>query len=187
MEFLCATGLTRPVRLSEETRQFAWDSLHGKYGDEAMKTMGVEVDAVAEFDSLDQNDRYSHCIDAIVRKCPIRLIDGERIVGSATLGQAIHHTVPATYNDSYVYSSVSHVTLGFDRVLKIGINGIAKDLEQYTDRPYTEYLRRVVHHFRIWHTRYLAATRDKNPVCHDLLLRVPFQPPRTFHEALQSL
>ena len=187
MEFLCATGLTRPVRLSEETRQFAWDSLHGKYGDEAMKTMGVEVDAVAEFDSLDQNDRYSHCIDAIVRKCPIRLIDGERIVGSATLGQAIHHTVPATYNGSYVYSSVSHVTLGFDRVLKIGINGIAKDLEQYTDRPYTEYLRRVVHHFRIWHTRYLAAARERNHECRDLLLRVPFQTPRTFHEAVQSL
>jgi len=187
MEFLCTTGLTRPVRLSETTRQFAWESLHGKYGDEAMKTMGVEVDAVAEFDSLDQNDRYAHCIDAIVRKCPIRILDNELIAGSATLGQAIHHNVPATYNGSFIYSSVSHVTLGFDRVLKIGINGIARELEQYNDRPYTEYLKRVIHHFRIWHTRYLAATREKNHIAHDLLLRVPFQPARTFHEAVQSL
>jgi len=193
MEFLCTTGLKRPVRLCEETRQFAWESLHGKYGDEAMKTMGVEVDAFAGFEQMDPGDRYancrrySHCIDAIVRKCPLRLIEGEKVVGAATLGIAIHHMVPASYNGKWVFGSVSHVTLGFDRVLKIGINGIAKDLEKYADRPYNEYLRRVVHHFRIWHSRYLAATREKNPVCHDLLLRVPFQTPRTFHEAVQSL
>ncbi|MBQ8369152.1 MAG: hypothetical protein IJY35_04165 [Clostridia bacterium] len=187
MEFLCTTGLTRPVRLCEATRQFAWDSLHGRYGDECMKTMHVDVDTVAGFDAMEPREQYSHCIDAIVRKSPVRLIDGERIVGSATLGSAIHHTVPAQYNGHYVHSSVSHVTLGFDRVLKIGIGGIAKELEQYSDRPYNEYLKRVVHHFRIWHSRYLAATREKNPECHEMLLRVPFQTPRTFHEAVQSL
>ena len=48
MEFLCSTGLKRPVRLSEATRRFAWDSLHGKYGDDTMKIMSVEVDAAPE-------------------------------------------------------------------------------------------------------------------------------------------
>mgnify|MGYP007084611787 CR=1 FL=1 len=32
MEFYTQGGLRRPVRLSEKTRQFAYDSLHHKYG-----------------------------------------------------------------------------------------------------------------------------------------------------------
>lgn len=187
MEFYCATGLKRPVRLSEETRMFAWESLHGKYGDLARKYPAVEVDDISDFESLDWYDRYSCCIDAIVRKCPIRLIDGEKVIGSANLGLAIDHTVPATRYGNHVFGSVSHVTLGFDRVLKLGINGIEKEINAYRDRPYNSKLRRIISYLRIWHSRYLAESATKNPACHDLLLRVPFEPARTFAEAVQCL
>lgn len=187
MEFFCGTGFKRPVRLCEATRRFAAESLHGKYGEEAMKTPYVTVDDVCGFDDMLDYDRYTYCIDKIVRECPIRLIDGERVIGAATLGGAIHHAVPAVRGNHYAFGSVSHVTLGFDRVLKIGIQGLEQELFRYNDRPYNEYLHRVIHHMRIWHSRYLAASAEKNPECHDLLLRVPFQPARTFHEAVQSL
>lgn len=187
MDFYCGTGLTRPVRLSEETRRFAYESMHGRYGDEAMKTRYVTVDDVYGFDDMSDYDRYDCCIDKIVRTCPLRFVAGERLIGSATLGGAIGHVVPAARNGKCVFDSVSHVTLGFDRVLRLGICGLEQELIRYNDRPYNDYLRRVIYHMRIWHSRYLTEAAVKNPECRDLLLRVPFQPARTFHEAVQSL
>lgn len=187
MEFYCGTGLKRPIRLSEETRRFAYESLHGRYGDDAMKTPFVSADDVYGFDDMSENERYDCCIDKIVRECPLRFVDGERLVGAATLGGAISHVVPVTRNGSPVFGSVSHVTLGFDRVLSLGICGLEKELLLYNDRPYNDLLRRVIYHMRIWHSRYLAAAAERSPECHELLLRVPFRPARTFHEALQSL
>lgn len=187
MEFFCGTGFKRPVRLCEATRRFAYESLHGKYGDDTLKTLYVTVDDVYGFDDMLDYDRYVCCIDAIVRKCPLRFVEGERLIGAATLGSATTHIVPAIRNEQYTFGSVSHVTLGFDRVLKIGLVGIEKELEEYNDRPYNNYLRQVINHIRIWHSRYLAEAITKNPECHDLLLQVPFLPARTFHEAVQSL
>ena len=77
MEFFCGTGLKRPVRLTEETRAFAWRSLHGEYGDDTCAVMGVPVDAIHGFDELDADEKYSLCIDAIVRQAPLRLVEGE--------------------------------------------------------------------------------------------------------------
>ena len=53
MEFFCGTGLKRPVRLSEKTRDFAKRSLEGLYGDENYKTMYVSVDGIHGFDEMD--------------------------------------------------------------------------------------------------------------------------------------
>ena len=177
MEFFCGTGFRRPVRLCEATRRFADDSLRGTYGEDAKTTPYVTVDDIYGFEDMLDYDRYSYCIDKIVRECPLRFVEGERVIGAATLGAAIHHLVPAKRNDHYVFGSVSHVTLGFDRVLKIGIHGLEQELARYNDRPYNEYLHRVIHHMRIWHSRYLAEAAEKNPVCHDLLLQVPFLGP----------
>ena len=85
MEFFCGTGFTRPVRLCEETRRFAYESLHGKYGDDAKTTPHVSVDNIYGFDDMLDYERYTCCIDAIVRECPLRFVEGERIIGAATL------------------------------------------------------------------------------------------------------
>ncbi|MBO5257829.1 MAG: hypothetical protein J6C42_10065, partial [Clostridia bacterium] len=106
MEFFCGTGFTRPVRLCEETRRFAYESLHGKYGDDAKTTPHVSVDNIYGFDDMLDYERYTCCIDAIVRECPLRFVEGERIIGAATLGAAIGHVVPAVRNGSYAFGSV---------------------------------------------------------------------------------
>ena len=187
MEFFCSTGLKRPVRLSESTRRFADESMRGKYGDMARAVPSVSVDSISDFDKLNVYEQYSLCINEIVRSCPVRLIDGEKIVGSATLGASIDHVVPAFRGGKPVFESVSHLTLGFSRVLKLGLNGIEREIKKSPESEYNTYLLKIIGYFRIWHSRYLDATADENPVCHSLLTRVPFEPPRNFHEAVESL
>ena len=45
----------RPVRLSEATRRFAWESLRGKYGDLAMQTLDVSMDGVEGFEEMTEH------------------------------------------------------------------------------------------------------------------------------------
>ena len=187
MEFFCGTGLKRPVRLSEETRAFAHRSLQGQYGEEAYKTMYVSVDGIHGFDEMDGEEKYSLCIDAIARNAPLRLIDGELVCGAATLGCAVQHRVPAARNGQILFGSVSHLTLDFATVLKIGVNGLAERIDSVGVSPYSKYLRRVIHSMRIWHARYLAAEREHDPVMADMLLHVPFGTPTSFREAVLSL
>lgn len=51
MEFYTFSGRKRPVRLSEETRRFAYDSLNHKYGLDTLRVMNV---------SLAHPDNYSN-------------------------------------------------------------------------------------------------------------------------------
>ena len=183
----CGTGRKRPVRLSEETRRFALESLKGRYGDEARAHPAVSLDGIEQFDAMTPDEQYALAVEAIAASCPLRFVDGERIVGSAMLGAAIDHVVPAFRNGRAVFSSVSHVTLGFDRILERGLDGIEAELDECADRPYTAYLKRAAAAFRLWHGRILAEAAERNPVCHDLLRRVPMRPSETFHEAVQSL
>ncbi len=187
MEFFCGTGRKRPIRLSEETRAFADTSLHGTYGDEAMTHTYVTLDEIHGFDELDTEEKYSLCIDAIARNAPLRLVPGEKICGAATLGAGIWHQVPASRGGSVVFGSVSHLTLDFATVLKIGMNGIEEKLRTVGTYPYCKYLRRVIHAMRTWHARYLAAERENDPAIADTLMQVPFGVPTSFREAVQSL
>ncbi|MBQ3816275.1 MAG: hypothetical protein II836_09460, partial [Clostridia bacterium] len=77
----CGTGRERPVRLSEETRRFALESMKGKYGDEARATPAVSLDGIADFDALPPDERYARAIETIAAECPLRFVSGERIVG----------------------------------------------------------------------------------------------------------
>ncbi|MBR4961447.1 MAG: hypothetical protein IKY52_11165, partial [Clostridia bacterium] len=105
----------------------------------------------------------------------------------ATLGCAVQHQVPAARTGQILFGSVSHLTLDFAAVLKIGINGLADRIDREGVSPYSKYLRRVIHSMRIWHARYLAAEREHDPVLADMLLRVPFGVPTSFREAVLSL
>lgn len=187
MEFACGTGYVRPVRLSEETRAFADRSVHGFYGDDAMQHKTISMDTVPGFAEMDGRERYSTAIEEIARLAPIRLIPGEKICGSANLGGAISHIIPVTFGGENVLGSVSHVTVGFDRVLEIGMNGILRDINENCPSSMKHQLIRMVNAMRTWHARYLEAEQDNDQEIAEMLRRVPFDTPRTFREAVQSL
>ena len=196
MTFYAPNGRVRPIRLPESTRRFAYDSLNHKYGLDTKKTPAVSLDDVLNYEEMTKLERYDLAIERIVKEAPIRICDGERISGAATLGNAIKHWVPANYKDEKVCISVSHLTVDFESVLKIGIDGIRKNaeasLEKHLNTDREPFLRSCVHTldcFDIWHSRYLKALKDlpqysKN---YQNLQNVPHRPAQNFYEAVQSI
>ena len=59
MIFPTAAKIARPINLSEQTREWAWVSLHGKYGDEAMSNYSVSLDDIIGFESMSPYEKYS--------------------------------------------------------------------------------------------------------------------------------
>ena len=189
-------NLKRPIRLCESTRQFAGESLAYKYGTDTKKVMAVELDGEEGFETLSATGKYDLAIRRIAEQSPLRICDGEKISGAATLGLAISHRIPATYKGTPVYPSVSHLTVDFETVLTRGINGIRKDAESalslYKGTEKEEFILSCLScldSFRIWHGRYLKALEGKKGYEENLknLRKVPFSPPTSFYEAVQSV
>ena len=138
MEFYTSCRTKRPVRLSEETRRFAEESLNAKYGLDTKRTMRVILDDVPGYEDLSLVGKYCVGERKIVEEAPIRICDGEMLSGAATLGDAIGHLIPATYHGQYLCYSVSHITIAFYHVLKYGLKGyrerIMKSLPQQDDQ-----------------------------------------------------
>ena len=131
MKFFAVNG-KRPIRLCEETRKFAFDSLNHKYGLETWSTPTVSMDDYEEFENLTSLQKYDAAIERIAMTAPIRICDGEKLSGAATLGMAISHNIPATFGGKPVFSSsISHLTIDFDTVLKKGVNFIRCEAEKY--------------------------------------------------------
>ena len=129
MEFFAVNG-KRPIRLCEKTRNFAFDSLNHKYGLETWGVPAVSMDDYKGFENLTPLHKYDAVIEQISKTAPIRICDGEKISGSATLGMAISHNIPATFGGKPVFSSsISHLTIDFETVLKKGVNYIQKQAE----------------------------------------------------------
>lgn len=126
MEFYTSSKQKRPVRLCEETRRFAKESQNFRYGRDTLRTPCVSLDHIEDFEYLSDIEKYNAAIDEIVTKAPIRIVDGELISGSETLGDAIKHNVPASYKGEE-FGSTSHLTVDFQEVLEIGIDGIRKN------------------------------------------------------------
>lgn len=195
MKIYSASGNPRPIRLCEATRTFAFESLSGVYGDDAMKTPSVSVDDCTDWDNLSLYQRYDVCIDRIAREAPIRICHGERISGAATLGAAINHVIPVSHGGDIVFGSVSHVTLGFDRAVKYGIDSFEAQIntkllekELSTDRrEILESMNHTISAMHVWHNRYIEALKDIAPDNYNNLRNVPFAPPSSFAEAVQSL
>ena len=186
----------RPVRLCGETRRFADESLHHRYGLDTKMCRAVTLDDIDGYESLTPLERYDSAIARIAEASPIRICDGERISGAATLGMAMEHMVPATYGGKSVCESVSHLTLDFGSVLRRGIRGIGEDaaaaLERYRGTEREEFAESCVHtvnSFCTWHKRYLDALSERPELKenYDNLSRVPLEPARNFYEAVQSL
>ncbi len=196
MEFYTQNGMVRPVRLSEKTRRFAYESLAGRYGRETLANEAPKLDDVADYASLTTLAQYDIAISRIVREAPVRICEGEKISGAATLGLAIHHFVPATFGGKPICESFSHLTTDFETVLKRGVDGIRADvLASYekckgTDRePFLKSCLKTIDDFAVGHGRYLDALaalpayRDN----YENLKRVPFAPAESFFEAVQSI
>ena len=196
MEFYAQNNTKRPVRLSETTRRFAYDSLNRKYGLDTLRTMGVSLDDVANINTLHQIEKQDLAILRIAEQAPIRICEGERISGAATLGLAIKHVIPATYEGTHLLGSVSHLTVDFETVLKEGINGIKARAEAAYEtykgtqkEAFSKSCLTCLHAFEIWHKRYLEALQDRPEYeqNYNNLKRVPFAPAQSFYEAVQSI
>ncbi len=195
MDFFTING-ERPIRSSEQTRQFAFDSLNHKYGKQVLETPHVVMDEVEGYEQMDWLQRYDAAIDRIVHLAPVRICDGEKLSGSATLGDAINHVVPAVFRGEALCSSISHLTIDFETVLKIGVDGIEKNalaaLEVHRGTEREPFLRSCLHTIacmRLWRDRYLDALRDRADYAanYQNLQKVPFLPAENFYEAVQSV
>lgn len=200
MKFYSAINIERPVRISEETRKFAYDSLHASYGQDTMKTPCVTLDHIEGYEAMTSLQQYNTAIYEIAKHAPVRICDEELVSGAATLGLAISHFVPATYKGKVVCDSISHVTLGFDKVVRCGLDSIAEEIEvslsQKTERQNIELLNSMKHCLdciKIWHKRYLDILMEKEKInthfapVRENLERVPFQSAKHFYDAVQSL
>lgn len=203
VSFPCASG-TRPVTLSESTRELCAKALSGFFGRRAMETPYVTLDGTDGFDALSPREKYTVALDRIVKECPVYINDGELFAGSASLGDAILPVVPAKYKGEYIFVwGANHVTMGFDRALHAGLDSYEDEvnsrLAESRDERQTEVLlsiKNCLQSLRIWHGRYMdaldamisAAPDDRRlRRIRDNLAPVPFAPPKSFYQALQSL
>lgn len=210
MEFYTLNKTPRPVRLSEATRRFAYESLElHTFGQEAMKTPAVTMDHIEGFAELSPLEKERLILTEIAEKAPVSLYYGERLCGGARLGLAIQHVIPATYGGQVVFPSISHLTVDFGVVLTEGLEGLRRRVcASYEAHKGTEREAFLVNclaaldAFETWHGRYVAALEHyvkaaaTDGVLHacpafektlENLRRVPMKPATTFHEAVQSL
>jgi len=198
MKFYSATDESRQIYSSENTRKFALDSLEGKYGQDTQKFPHVKLDDIENFEELTFLEKHDISIERIVRQAPIRICANELISGAATVGDAIYHMIPASYKGQLLCYSVSHVTLGFDRVVNEGLLVIEEELKAtvagQNDLEKLLFLNSMQHSidcFKIWHDRYLNELAKKDEEIYkrsyENLKQVPLLPARNFHEAVQSL
>jgi len=117
-----------PKRLSEVTHSLAQRGLSGEFG-RATVPAGVKLEELMDVSGLSEEMKCAHAVRFIAERAPLRILPGERVVGSATFREAVGHAVPI-----FGKSSVSHTTLGFDRVLKVGYKGLRKQIEDRLSR-----------------------------------------------------
>ena len=195
MVFPTASTHPRPIRLNEQIRDWAWRSMHGEFGDDAMTHMAVSLDHLEDFDSLPDIDRQDIALRMIAERAPLRICPEELLCGAATLGNGIIHYGPAEYHGRLAFECRSHLTLKLDRTVREGLDAYQAEIDQrLADPTLTTEQRRIIQSMgnaldalRIWHQRYLDATRDSRPDLHAVLQQVPFGPARTFREAMQSI
>ena len=198
MDFYTSSARPRPVRLCASTRRFAKASLEGRYGREAEKTPFVTLDHIENYEALSSIEKYDAALREIVLRAPIRICEGELLCGSATLGHALHHAMPAARGGVPfdAGTGISHLTVDFFEVLEIGMDGIEEkvrhSLEKHVEPRRVAFLQsclNAIDCMRLWHARYLQALEGRAELARvrENLQRVPFLPAKSFHEAVQCL
>ncbi len=198
MEFYTTFSAKRPVRLSEETRVFAYESLNHKYGLDTIQTPNISLNHIENYENMSDLEKYNTALFEIATKAPVRICDGELLSGAATLGDAINHQMPIQYKDERQGkdTGVSHLTVDFFEVLEIGMDGIRKkaekSLKEHDEPEKQEFIKSCIHCIdcmKIWHERYIEALTQKSGYENNInnLKHVPFMPARNFYEAVQSV
>ncbi|MBQ8235354.1 MAG: hypothetical protein IJZ37_01555, partial [Clostridia bacterium] len=78
----------RPIRLTEETRLFADESLKGKYGDETKSTIFISLDHIPNLDKQSPSKQCAIAMIEVAKHAPLRICQHESVSGEATLGGA---------------------------------------------------------------------------------------------------
>ncbi len=110
-------------RLSDVTHRLAHRALAGEHG-RSMGEATFQLDA-RDLVGLSPDMRYARACKLVAERAPLRVLPGERIVGSATLREAPAHRTPVAG-----VSSVSHTTIGFDRALQVGYKGLRQQINE---------------------------------------------------------
>lgn len=194
MQFLTASNKPRPIRLSKKTRIYADLSIRGKYGEQIKKTPSIEIDKDG-FEQMPLFDQYDYAIKEIAKKAPVRIADDELVSGSATLYKAIKHKIPVTFKGEDIWWSVSHLTIDFKTTVDNGIEYYEQKINQrLKDQTLTDHQKRflqsllgVIESLRVYHKRYLKATKEIKPQIYQNLCQVPFKKATNFYQAVQSI
>jgi len=188
-----------PGRLPEITKKLCEQALSGVYGKE-MKESTVKLDKSTL--GLSNDLKYGHAAILAAKTAPLKIVPGEKIVGSATYLEAVQHRT-AILKEIY---STSHTTVGFDKVLKYGYKGLRKKIGNRISRgglnkEGSEFLQSMLMCLdgaEIWHKRYMneltrlaevsdGKIRQGYIEIKENLANVPGNPAKTFKEAVQSL
>ena len=196
---------TLPKRLCDATHALAARALSGEHGrGMGYVTFAPSAEALTGLSPVMQ---YAITTRYVAENAPIRILPGERIVGSATLREAPEHRTPAMD-----VGSVSHTTLGFHRILKMGYRGLRQQIADRLARGNFDdagtalnsgadllcAMQICLDAASIWHGRYMDLLEERiassegetalnDAAVRDSLRNVPELPPETFREAVQSL
>ena len=199
-EFGVATGAHTPQRLSAATRRLAARYLSGEIGRTVRPAeFAVEPEFFTRLPTL--HAQYAEAVRLIAEQAPLRILPDEKLVGAATLHEALEHRTPLT-----VFPSTSHTTLGFEQALAIGYRGLRGAVEErLAGRDLDAEARDLLEAMRVclvaaatWHRRHVDAlealirtsageTRRNYEAVLAALRPVPDNPPANFREALQAL
>lgn len=188
-----------PRRLSDITHHLAQIGLSGEHG---RNLSYANWDFPEGRDaSLSNNMKYGYAAMSIARNAPLRILPGELIVGSATLREGAQHITPLLK-----MSSISHTTVGFEKVLNTGYKGLRAEIEERLNRGGlddhgTDLLQSMLLTLdaaTVWQQRNVELLKEMQQKASaeeqkfygniiETLEHVPENPPRNFREAIQSL
>ena len=188
-----------PRRLSDVAHRLAETGFSGTLG-KGLQTPDWECPEIDE-PRLGPQARYGRAAISCALHAPLRIQKGELLVGSASLLPAANHIVPVLNTPS-----VSHTTIGFERVLKIGYKGLRQEVEErQKDRnldaegkDLLEGMLLCLDAAALWNKRYMDELERLIPLSNQedalryqtilaSLKRVPENPPTNFREAIQML
>ena len=186
-----------PQRLSEKTRYLAMRGLSGEFGRELVNAQ-VKLE---DFTGISEEMKYAHAVKLIAKTAPLRILPDELVIGSATYRESAYHATPI-----YGGGSTSHLTLAFDRVLKIGYSGLRKEINDRLSQPDLDNkgvdllnsMSVCLEASQIWHQRHVELleklideSSGEQKKHYEKILKniknIPENPPVSFYEAVQSL